>query len=107
MIHAVTFMAKGDIPMEKILPMMRFFIFQKPGMKWTKLSLLRKWFTTHIIPINCDRTVAIAAPRIPQPKWKMKTGAMMTLAITVTRDVNMAFFGYPVARITLFNPIMV
>lgn len=31
MIHAVTFMAKGDIPMEKILPMMRFFIFQKPG----------------------------------------------------------------------------
>ena len=26
MIHAVTFMAKGDIPMEKILPMMRFFI---------------------------------------------------------------------------------
>ena len=36
MIHAVTFMAKGDIPMEKILPMMRFFIFQKPGMKWTK-----------------------------------------------------------------------
>lgn len=37
----------------------------------------------------------------------MKTGAMMTLAITVTRDVNMAFFGYPVARITLFNPIMV
>ena len=58
MIHAVTFMAKGDIPMEKILPMMRLFIFQKPGMKWTKLSLLRKWFTTHIIPINCDRTVA-------------------------------------------------
>lgn len=33
MIHAVTFMAKGDIPIEKMLPMMRFFIFQKPGIK--------------------------------------------------------------------------
>lgn len=107
MIHAVTFMAKGDIPMEKILPMMRFFIFQKPGMKWTKLSLLRKWFTTHIIPINCDRTVAIVAPRIPQPKWKMKTGAMMTFGNNCHQGCQHGLFGYPVARITLFNPIMV
>lgn len=70
MIHAVTFMAKGDIPIEKILPMMRFFIFQKPGIKWTKLSWLRKWFTTHTIPINCDRTVAMAAPEFPNRNGK-------------------------------------
>ena len=28
-------------------------------------------------------------------------------ATPVTIEVNIAFFGYPVARITLFNPIIV
>ena len=31
----------------------------------------------------------------------------MTFAKTVTKDVSIAFLGYPVARITLFRPIMV
>ena len=31
----------------------------------------------------------------------------MILDTTVTMEVSIAFFGYPVARITLFKPIMV
>ena len=72
MTQAHTFIKKGDIPIEKILLMMRFFSFQKSGRKRTKLSLSRKCFTTHTIPINCEITVAVAAPRIPQSKWKIK-----------------------------------
>ena len=75
MTQAHTFIKKGDIPIEKILLMMRFFSFQKSGRKRTKLSLSRKCFTTHTIPINCEITVAVAAPRIPQSKWKIKIGA--------------------------------
>lgn len=52
-------------------------------------------------------TVARAAPRMPQPNWKMKMGARMMLHTTVVSDVSMAFFGWPVARITWLSPIMV
>ena len=107
MTQAHTFMRKGDMPIEKMLLMMRFFSFQKSGRKRTKLSLLRKCFTTHTIPMNCEITVAVAAPRIPQSKWKIKIGARMMLQTTVTMEVNIAFLGYPVARIILFSPIIV
>jgi len=93
--------------MEKMLLIMRFFIFQKPGCKRTMLVFCRKWLTTHIMPINCEMTVAVAAPRIPQSKWKMKIGARIMLHTTVTIEVSIAFLGYPVARMMLFNPIIV
>ena len=70
-------------------------------------NLSRKCFTTHTIPINCEITVAVAAPRIPQSKWKIKIGARMMLQTTVTMEVNIAFLGYPVARMILFSPIIV
>ena len=43
----------------------------------------------------------------PQSKWKIKIGARMMLQTTVTMEVNIAFLGYPVARMILFNPIIV
>lgn len=107
MMQAHTLIRNGDMPMEKMLETMRRFILHTLPSKCTVLSLSRKWLTTHTIPMNCDMTVAVAAPRIPHPNRKMKRGARMRLANTVTIDVSIAFFGYPVARITLFSPIMV
>ena len=45
------------------------------------------------MPINCEMTVAVAAPRIPQSKWKMKIGARIMLHTTVTIEVSIAFLG--------------
>lgn len=44
MIHAVTFMAKGDIPMEKILPMMRFLHFPE-----TRHEMDKTLFVTEVV----------------------------------------------------------
>ena len=107
MTHAVTFIRNGDIPMDNILLMIRFFIFQNPRCRRTTLVFCRKWLTTHTMPMNCEMTVAVAAPRIPQSNWKMKMGARIMLQTTVTIDVSIAFLGYPVARMILFRPIMV
>ena len=93
MTHAVTFIRNGDIPMENMLLIMRFFIFQNPGCNRTILVFCRKWLTTHTIPMNCEMTVAVAAPRMPQSKWKIKIGASMMLQTTVTIEVSMAFLG--------------
>ena len=84
MAHAHTFIRKGDIPMAKILSTILRFIFQIFPSKCTVLSFLTKWLTTHTIPINCEITVAVAAPLIPHSKWKIKIGARMMLATTVT-----------------------
>jgi hypothetical protein len=43
-----------------------------------------KWLSTHIMPANCERMVAVAAPRIPQPSQKIKTGARIMLHPTVS-----------------------
>ena len=67
--------------------MMRFFIFQNPRCRRTTLVFCRKWLTTHTRPMNCEMTVAVAAPRIPQSNWKMKMGARIMLQTTVTIDV--------------------
>ena len=107
MAEAQTFIRNGDMPIAKILPTILRFIFHTFPSKCTVLSCLKKWLTTHTIPINCEITVAVAAPLIPHSKWKIKIGARIMFATTVTIEVNIAFFGYPVARITLFNPIIV
>ena len=39
-----------------------------------------KWLSTHIMPANCERMVAVAAPRIPQPSQNIKTGAKNDVA---------------------------
>ena len=104
MAQAHTFIRKGDIPIEKMLLMMRFFSFQKSGRKRTKLSLLRKCFTTQTNAINCAQTVAVAAPRIPQSNTKINNGASNTLIITVVIVAIIAFCGWPEARSTAFSP---
>ena len=58
------------------------------------------------MPMNCERMVAMPAPRIPHSSQKMNMGANTMLQPTVSIDESMAFLGYPVARITLLSPIM-
>ena len=72
--------------MAKILSTILRFIFQIFPSKCTVLSFLTKWLTTHTIPINCEITVAVAAPLIPHSKWKIKIGARIMFATTVTID---------------------
>ena len=52
-----------------------------------------KWLSTHIMPANCERMVAVAAPRIPQPSQKIKTGARIMLHPTVSMEDSIAFRG--------------
>lgn len=52
-----------------------------------------KWLSTHIMPANCERMVAVAAPRIPQPSQNIKTGASMMLHPTVSMEESIAFLG--------------
>ena len=68
MAQAQTFIRKGDMPIAKIFSTILPFIFQTFPSKCTVLSFLQKWFTTHTIPISCEITVAVAAPRIPHSK---------------------------------------
>ena len=91
--QAHTFMMKGDMPMLKMFLTMRLRNFIRCLLKRTKLFLLKKWESTHIIPTNWEAIVAVAAPRIPQSSTKMKIGARMTLQPTVNIDEIMAFFG--------------
>ena len=43
--------------------------------------------------VDCEATVASAAPRMPQPSEKMKIGANITLHPTVSSDESMALRG--------------
>ena len=52
--------------------------------------------------IICPMTVATAAPIIPRRKVKIKTGSKIMLATAPARVENMANFGLPSARITVF-----
>ena len=50
------------------------------------------------------RTVAIAAPRIPMLRTKMKIGSMIVLEITVNSVRVIASFGFPEERSKALSP---
>ena len=64
---------------------------------------LQKWRITHAKPTICEMRVAEAAPVIPHWKTKMKSGARMKLMTTVNIMEYIAFWGYPVERMTLLR----
>ena len=40
-----------------------------------------KWLSTHIMPANCERMVAVAAPRIPQPVSYTHLSLLLVLTV--------------------------
>ncbi len=52
----------------------------------------------------CASTVAMAAPRMPQPKPKMNSGSRIALIVTVRIVAYIALRGCPAARNTAFRP---
>ena len=58
----------------------------------------------HTSEMTCASTVAIAAPRMPQPKPKMNSGSRIVLMTTVLIVAYIDLRGCPEARSTEFRP---
>lgn len=98
--QAQTFIRHGESPMATML-----FIASKLGRKMPRENAsvffgFRKCAKIHVVPQSCASTVAAPAPRMPQPKAQMKSGASATLTTTVMSVANIALRGYPEARMT-------
>jgi hypothetical protein len=72
-------------------------------LKRTVLLCRKKCGVEQSVPTTCEQTVANAAPRIPHPRTKMKRGASTRFTPTVNSMPDIAFLGYPEARIKLFR----
>ena len=86
-------MEKGETPMARIAQTMRLSRLKQPRRKWMRLSLLRKCPITKTAPTAMEMTVAIAAPRIPISKTKMKIGSRMMFITAPANIVSIAFLG--------------
>ena len=58
----------------------------------------------HKAAINCEMTVARAAPRTPMPSKKIKTGSNSRLQTAPMETVSMPVFAKPCALINEFKP---
>ena len=65
----------------------------------------RRKYRTNAAERICDNTVAIAAPRIPSPNTKIKTGSRIRLAIAPIATENIPVVAYPCALINGFIPV--
>ena len=75
-----------------------------PFLKWSSSFLLLKSLICHISAINCERMVAMAAPRIPHLKTRMKSASSITFITTVKMVAYIACLGLLAARSRAFIP---
>ena len=92
---SVELMMKGDIPREKVCPIIlssgfRFFTIRR----MEDLPLTRKP-TFHAALIAWEITVAMAAPCTPQPNTNMKIGSRTILITAPMTMESMAVLGFP------------
>ena len=92
---SVELMIKGEIPSEKVCPMIlgsgfKFFISRR----MEDFPLTRKP-TFHAALMAWEITVAMAAPRTPQPNTKIKIGSRTILITAPITMESMAVLGFP------------
>ena len=63
------------------------------------VNFVLKYAMTHTNEMNCEMMVAQAAPAMPQPKPKMKTGSRIMLRPAPINCVTIEVRGCPLERI--------
>ena len=102
--QAAALMKNGDIPMLSMPLTMSDLSLYIPFCRCSSSSGLLSSLICHRSVVHCARIVARAAPRMPQPRTKMNSGARMMFITTVMIVACIACLGWPDARMAAFIP---